>query len=251
MDFKQDTIGDILASEREMILHGAECYGDFFINASGFNHLLNIFVKSVDDPNKFIFFAFLFQIRKYYTLAWFSATRRHHVQTSMNLRYLIEAGQWAAYAMGNIEQEKFCSIDSNGIIHVKYHHKNSMYKWLDENFKPKADEFKRLKKLISGAGAHSDITFAFNNFKMENPGFRATFFDPENDFLIKTDLWFVANTALGLLDLFYGVNLKYKVFKLIDGFDLKFKNLVKVNYRLKEEMMKTENYKKAESLINK
>ena len=106
--------------------------------------------------------------------------------------------------------------------------------------------------MISGAGAHSNITYAFQNFEMkpiEDPGFRTTFFDPENDYWIKTDLWFVANTAMGLLDLFYGVNQKYKVFKFIDDFGPRFKTLVDQNNRLKAEMMETENYKKVKSMI--
>lgn len=251
MEFKQDTIGDIIESESQMILHGAECYGDYFINASEFNTLLNGFIKSVDDPAKFIAIAFIFQIRKYHTLALFSAVRRHHIQTSMNLRYVIESAQWVAYAMGNEDQDKFCSKDSNGIISIEDQHEKAMYKWLDDNFKVKADETRRLKKVISGAGAHSNITYAFQNFEMKpfkDAGFKTTFFDPENDYWIKTDLWFVANTALGLLDLFYGVNQKHNVFKFVDDFGPKFKVLVDQNNQLKNEMMQTENYKRSQKL---
>lgn len=251
MEFKQSTIEDILTSEHEMFLHGGECYGEYFNNAAEFNDLLNNFIKSVDDPSKFIAVAFIFQARKYHTLALFSAIRRHHIQTSMNLRYVIEAAQWATYAMGNKEQEKFYSKGANDIINVEDKHERAMYKWLDDNFKIKADETRRLKKMISGAGAHSNISYAFQNFEMKpfhDAGFKTTFFDPENDYWIKTDLWFVANTALGLLDLFYGVNQKYKVFRFIDDFSQRFKELVDQNNRLKAEMMGTENYKRAKAL---
>jgi len=146
MDFKQDTIGDIIESESEMFLHGAECYGEFFINASEFNNLLNNFIKSIDDPKKFIFVAFLFQVKKYHTLALFSAIRRHHIQMSMNLRYVIESAQWAAYATGNEEKDNFCDVDSRGIINVTDKHENTMYEWLDKNFKTKSDETRKLKK---------------------------------------------------------------------------------------------------------
>ena len=149
MEFKQDTIGDIIESEGQMILRGAECYGEYFINASELNNLLNNFIKSVDDPAKFIAIAFIFQTRKYHTLALFSAIRRHHIQTSMDLRYVIEAAQWAAYGMGNEEQEKFCNKDSSGIISVENKHEKAMYKWLDDNFKAKADETRRLKKIFN------------------------------------------------------------------------------------------------------
>lgn len=115
MDFKQETIGDILTSEREMVLHGVESYGDFFINASEFNHLLQGFIKSV-DPDHFIFAMFLAQIRKYHLLALFSAVRLHHIQAMMNLRQVLEAGSCAAYAIANPDQNRFADIDENGII---------------------------------------------------------------------------------------------------------------------------------------
>ena len=38
MDFKQETIGDILDSEKEMVLHGAERFGAYFIHASEINN---------------------------------------------------------------------------------------------------------------------------------------------------------------------------------------------------------------------
>ena len=82
-------------------------------------------------------------------------------------------------------------------------------------------------------------------------GFKTTFFDPEDDYWIKTDLWFVANTVLGLLDLFYGVNQQYKVFQLADDFDTKFKQLVAENNRLKAEMMSTDRFKNAQKLAGK
>jgi hypothetical protein len=83
----------------------------------------------------------------------------------------------------------------------------------------------------------------------ENPGFKTTFFDPDDEYIVKTDLWFVANTIMGLLDLFYGVNQQYKVFKFVDDFDINFKKLVDQNNKLKEEMMNTERYKKVSKNI--
>ncbi len=251
MEFKQDTIGDIIESESQMILQGAKAYGDYFINASEFNNLLNSFIETIDDPEKFIAIAFIFQVQKYHTLALFSAVRRHHIQMDMNLRYVIEAAQWAAYGMGNTEEEKFCSKDSNRIISVEDKHWQAMYKWLDDNFKVEADETRRLKKMISGSGAHSSITYALQNFGMkpiDDPGFERIFFDSDDDYLVKTDLWFVANTALGLLDLFVGVNQQYKVFKLADDFNFKFKQLVDQNNQLKGEMMNADRYKNAQKL---
>jgi len=251
MQFKQDTMGDVVESERQMILQGADCYGEYFINAMEFNNLLNNFIESVNDPSKFIAIAFIFQIRKYHSLALFSSVRRHHVQATMNMRYVIEAAQWAAFAMGNEEQEKFCRKDTNGIIYVDDRHEKTMYEWLDANFKLKADETRQLKKILSGGGSHSNIAYVFQNFEMKpfhDAGFKMSFFDSEDDYRIKTDLWFVANSAMGILDLFYGVNQQFQVFKLEEDFNIKFERLVEQNNRLKVEMMQTENFKKIEAL---
>lgn len=54
MDFKQSTIEEILDSEREMVLKGAERYGDYFHNASNFNAMLHHFLESI-NPDRFIF----------------------------------------------------------------------------------------------------------------------------------------------------------------------------------------------------
>ena len=115
MDFKQSTIGEILDSEREMVLKGAELYGEFFVNAADFNHLLNEFLKSV-DRDLFIFTAFLSQIRKHHTLALFSTVRLHHTQAMMDLRQVLESGTCAAYAMRNPEVDDFAEIDKQGIM---------------------------------------------------------------------------------------------------------------------------------------
>lgn len=251
MEFKEDTIGDIIESEGQMILHGAERFGDYFINASEFNNLLNKFIKSIDDPTRFIFMLFLSQVKKHHILALFSSVRLHHVQAGMNLRQVMEAGQWAAYALGNIEEEKFFDKDHNGIINTTGKHWGRMYKWLDENFKIKADEVKNIKKIISGSVGHSNIAYAFQNFKLgppEKPSFSNTYFDEEDEYRVKTDLWFVANTAMGLLDLFYGVNLQYKVFQVENDFLPTIRKLTDQNHALKAEMAKHPRYQKALNL---
>jgi len=247
MEFKQSTIGDLIESEREMVLTGAERYGEYFINASEFNVLLNSFVKSIDDPSKFIFVAFLSQVRKHHTLALFSAVRLHHIQSGLNLRQVLEAGAWGAYAMVHGDRDKFCETDADGILNIPKKLKIASNKWLDQNFKIKSDELKKLKELINKSVAHSNIVYTSQNFEMRsvnNPGFHTPFFDFDDEYKVKNDLWFIANIALGLMDLFYEVNQKYKVFQLVDDFNIRFKQLVNQNNRLKSEMMEHPRFKK-------
>jgi len=246
MDFKQTTMDDIIESEREMILNGARGYGDYFINANEFNQLLNNFIKSVDDIEKFIFIAFLSQVKKHHTLALFSTVRQHHIQMSMNLRQVLEAGAWAAYAMGNKEQEKFAE-SNNGILDVPDRLRKAKNKWLNDNFKIKSDEIKNLKDQINKSTAHSTIIYAFQNFRINpisNPGFDTPFFDFTDEYKVKSDLWFVGNVALGLIDLFNGVNQRFGVFQFVDDFSGRFKDLVDQNKRLKTELMQNQRYTK-------
>ena len=253
MEFKQDTIGDIIESEKQMFLHGAERFGDYFINATEFNNLLQQFIKFIDS-DRFIFAMFLAQIRKYHLLALFSSVRLHHIQVMMNLRQVLEAGSCAAYAIANPDQEGFANIDENGIMDATQKLTQKRYKWLEDNFKKGSDAIKNMKITINNSTAHSNIVYAHNNFRFdgEQRKFITPFFDIEDDYLIKTDLWQIGNIAMGLMDLFYGINTKYNVIKFVDDFIPRLKTLEDKNHRLKAEMMSTERYKKAQNLrVNK
>lgn len=248
-NFKQSTFGEIIESEREMILKGADQYGIFFENALECNNLLNNFVKSIDDIDKFIFLAFLSQVKKHHTLALFSVVRRHHIQAGMNLRQVIEGASWAAYALGHKEEEKFCEKGNNDVMQVPDRLGKAKNKWLTDNYKDGSEMIKRLKDLINSSTAHSNIVYAFQNFQVRaDPGFDIPFFDYPDDYKIKNDLWFVGNIALGLLDLFYGVNKDYKVFQCTDEYLTTFKKFMVQNNALKVDIMQSERFQKITSI---
>jgi hypothetical protein len=245
MNIKQKTLQDIIDSEKSLLVSAKEDYGEYFDNALGFNSLLNNFIKSLNDPEKYIFLAFFSQIKKNHTLALFSSLRLHHVQAGMNLRQFIEASSWAVYAMGNKEIEKFCD-SSNGFLDVNEKHTKERNAWLLVNYKDASEKFNIQRKIINKSLAHSNIVYTFQNFKT-NPkefGFNFSFFDEYDDFKVKTDLWTIGNFALGLLDLMYGVNNDYNVFDIIDDFLPEFRKLVDQNNKLKQEMMNHPRFKK-------
>lgn len=252
MKIKQHTIGDIIESERQMILHGAERFGDYFINASEFNNLLQQFIKSV-DPDRFIFVMFLAQIRKHHLLAHFSTVRLHHIQAMMNLRQVLEAGSCAAYAIANPDQAGFTDIDENGITDISQDLTKKRYEWLEGNFKEGSDAIKNMKSTINNSTAHSNVVYAHNNFRFDGDQgkFVTPFFDIEDDYLVKTDLWQIGNIAMGLMDLFYGVNDGLNVVKFVDDLVPRLKALEAENHRLKAEMMSTERFKNAQKLGDK
>lgn len=245
MEFKQDNLGEIIESEREMLLTAADRFGDFFINVSEFNDLLNNFLESVDQ-DRFIFAMFLSQIRKHSTLAIFSTVRLHHVQASLNLRQVLEAGSCAAYAIANIDREDFADFDDNGFLDASQKLTKKRYKWLEENYLDGSTAIYNMKNNINTSSAHSNIIYAHNNFNFDIKAgkFETPFFDMEDEYRVQITLWSIANTIMMLIDLFYGVNRDRNVIKFIDDFIPQLKNLEKENLRLKNILMATDRFKK-------
>lgn len=250
MGFTQNTIGEIIEREKQMVLNGAQRYGDFFIVSSEFDNLLQHFVKSV-DPDRYIFTMFLSQIRKHHLLALFSSLRLHHIQAMMNLRQVLEAGTLAAYAIANTDEKDFADIDENGMIEFSNKKLDKKrYRWLETHFKDGAGVIERMKKIINKSAAHANIVYAHHNFNFDSKEgkFITPFFDIEDDYLVKTDLWQIGNVAMGLMDLFYGVNMELSVIKFIDDFIPRLKQLEKKNLEQKFEMMNHERYKNIEKI---
>ena len=249
MEFKQDTIGDIIESESQMVLCGAERFGNYFINASEFNNLLQNFIKSV-DPDRYIFAMFLSQIRRYHLLALFSAVRLHHIQAMMDLRQVLEAGSCAAYAIANPDRSGFACIDEDGTLNPSKKLENNRYKWMEENFKKGSDAIKRMKETINSSTAHSNIVYACAGFKLDGDQkkFITPFFDTEDSYRIKVDLWQIGNIAIGIMDLFYGINKNLNAIKFVDDFIPRLKLLEAENHRLRAEMMKTDRFKESKAL---
>ncbi len=244
MDFKQTTFEEIINSEKDMILTAEERYGDYYINAYGLNILLGEFIKSI-DPDRYIFTMFLSQIKKHSILALFSTVRLHHVQAMMDLRQVLEAGSCAAYAIANPDQSGFADIGENGILDASQKLTGKRYKWLDEKYPTGSTAIHNMKGSINSSSAHSNIIYAHKNFNLNSEAgkFETPFFDAEDEYLVKINLWTVGNIIMGLTDLFYGIARDHGGIVFSDDFIGRLKELEKENHKLKAEMMSTERYK--------
>lgn len=244
---KQSNIEEIIESEKEMVLNGKSIYGDYYVNAVESNYLLNNFIKSVEDVEKFIFIAFLSQIKKHHTLALFSALRLHFVQMGMNLRQVLEAGAWAVYAMGNKEEEKFRELTSEKTFIFPDKLQKTRNSWIESKYADNSSFFLNFKKIINKHIAHPNLMTAHQNFSMndiKNKGFHTPFFDHFDEVRVKTNLWMIANISLSLLNLFCIANKEYKIFKTKDDFSIKMKEIISQNDLLKDDMMKNTRLKK-------
>jgi hypothetical protein len=109
----------------------------------------------------------------------------------MNLRQVLEAGAAAAFAIANPDQEHFVETDEQGQLDACPKLTKKRYKWLDDNYKERSESLKKIKEQINVSSSHANIISAHNTFRIEESGERAgaPFFDVEDDYFVKTDLW--------------------------------------------------------------
>ena len=77
------------------------------------------------------------------------------------------------------------------------------------------------------------------------------FFDVEDEFQVKVDLWLTASISIELMDLLYGVNKGRDVVKFIPNFESDLHQFHQRNSALLREMQSTERYKRAFAMMQK
>lgn len=246
MAFPQSTLEEITESEAQMVRTAAERFGNFFLNAWECSVLLSKCVVSVDH-SRLNFARFHAVLKKHHTLAILSLVRLHKVQAMMGLRQALEAGCAAAFAIANPEDEHFFKVDQYGIITSPQSLTEKRYRWLDQNFRQRSDGIKAKKKLINDNHSHTNIVISDSVFRIDDTGqlINAPFFDIEDAYFVKTDLWLAAGIALELMDWFYGVNKGRDVLAFAPGFIDDVQRLAKATDALRAEMVATERFKAA------
>lgn len=246
MAFPQSTLEEITESEAQMVRTAAERFGTFFLNAWECSVLLSKCVISVDH-SRLNFARFHAVLKKHHTLAILSLVRLHKVQAMMDLRQALEAGCAAAFAIAKPEDEHFFKVDQYGIITSPQSLTEKRYRWLDQNFRQRSDGIKAKKKLINDNHSHTNIVISDSVFRIDDTGqlINAPFFDIEDAYFVKTDLWLAAGIALELMDWFYGVNKGRDVIAFAPGFIDDVQRLAKTTDALRAEMVATERFKAA------
>jgi hypothetical protein len=246
MDFPQSTLEQITESEAQMVRTAKERFGNFFLNAWACSVLLSKCVVSVDHT-RLNFARFHVVLKKHHTLAVLSIVRLHKVQAMMDLRQALEAGCAGAFAIANPEDEHFFKIDQHGIVTTPQKLTEKRYRWLEKNFKARSDAIKTKKDLINNNQSHANVISADSVFRIDDTGelINAPFFDIEDDYFVKTDLWLAAGIALELMDWFYGVNKGRDVIAFAPRFVEDVQALAKEADALRAEMVATDRYQRA------
>jgi hypothetical protein len=241
----QGTIEDLIESEGRLALDAPARYGKYYLHAAECSVFFSNFAKSI-DPDRAIFARLHALAKKHHTLALFSTVRLHQVQSAMNLRQVLEAGA-AAFAIANPEPRHFVETNKQGLMNWSQRLTGRMYAWLDREYGAGSRVIKELKGLINETLAHANLVYTNNIFEIddEERAFLTPFFDREDAYHIKTDLWRIGQVGIELLDLFYSVNQDRNVIKLVDDFLSRFEALAEQNMVLHAEMTSTQRYKSA------
>lgn len=249
-DLKQSNLSEIIGTEHDLLIKAPEHYGEFFSHSIESYKLLQSFVLRIEDE-AWLFIAFLAQLRKHNLLALLSSVRLHHVQAVMNLRQVLESGANAAYALGTPNSDDFAEATEEGILKLPKNLKNKRYKWLERNYPKGSSAIRSMKKVLQ-TYSHSNIVDAHRTFKYEEKDGTAKletpYFDFKNEFQTKSNLWSIANISMGLMDLFYGINLNEKIITFSSDFVKRLQTIEKENKRLKEILMSTPNFKRADKI---
>ncbi len=246
MEFPQSTLEEIIESERLMLITAKDRYGNYYTHARECTVFLSLCIMSVVH-DRLMFARFFAQMKKHHTLALFSALRLHKVQAMMNLRQVLEAGAAAAFAIANPEQHHFAETDQRGLLDPSQELTKKRYAWLQNNYREKSEWIRDTKERINVSAAHANMVSAHSVFRIADAGdeIKAPFFDIEDEYFVKADLWLIGSVALTLMDLFYGVNQGRDVIEFRGRFADSIGQMAEENNRLLADMKATPRFKRA------
>ncbi len=244
------TLTEIIEGEHNKTLNALNKYGENFAHNLMVFQLLESFFTEFKAPQD-IFLRFYYSVRNFYLLTLFSIIRLHHTQSSLNLRQLIESGTDAAYSIAFPDVEKFAKTDEFGIMDSTIKLKSKRYKWLSKNYPATSTTILKIKEPVQ-VSSHSNLVDTNRGYKFlsskEGAQIQVSYFDFEDDYMEKAALWQLANTTLAIIGLWYEVSQSYKSIEVMPDFAEKHSNLMKENQKIKDGVMQTERFQKADTL---
>ena len=101
--------------------------------------------------------------------------------------------------------------------------------------------------MLNESQTHANVVAAHGVFRIEGDQVQAPFFDVEDEYHVKLDLWLAAAVALDVMKLFREVNQGHNVIEFFEGFDAHLTTLENRVVALMEEMKATERWQRAEA----
>jgi hypothetical protein len=190
------------AEEHQKLVDAERRYGNAFVNAYNTTILLsNLMMWPVIDCD--IFIRFYSQMKKYHTLSVVSTVRLHRIQAKMDLRYFLESTANAAFSLAHTDTQNYFDLQNSRIGDAQKATLKA-YRWLETTYPGHSTFLKEIKTEINEQTAHAHVINSQHNFDFV-PGQRAeiitSYFDFEDEELVKLDLWLGAKAGLHAIDL--------------------------------------------------
>ncbi len=226
------------ADEEHRLTHQAEkTHGNYFINAActsiAYSRLVGMPVTDCET-----FFRFHAQAKKHHTLSVLSTVRRHRTQAKLNLRYYLESTVQAAYALAHQDVKLYFDVDQLTFVDRDTVAKRAN-KWLSKKYPASSTEILRVKNDINSQDAHSSIAASGGilGYDQNERAIITSFFDFEDNDIIRADLWVCAQAGLVGLDLLIAVRDEFGGFLFERGIVEEFQRLREANALLFNEML--------------
>ncbi len=251
MAYPQSTLEEIIDSERAMLLDAPIHYGQHYAHARAATMYLSLCIVSIEFDRTDMFGRLFSLMKKHHTLAFFSALRLHKVLAVMNLRQVLEAGASAAFGIANPEAH-FVDTDPFGILDPSQKLTKKRYRWLDDNYPDKSKWIADTKDKINATTAHANVISGDSTFQVAPASdvMGTPFFDIEDEYFVKADLWLISSVAITLMDFFFGVAGNVAgggraVMEFRSDFQRTIQGLAAENNALHSEITATDRYKSA------
>lgn len=185
-----------------------------------------------------IFISFLGKVHNSLLLALLATIRKHDVQTNMMLRQALESDVLACYALSEPVIESFTTEDQDGLLSSRKDVRTRAYKWLEEEYEDHSVKIKHMKDVINESSAHSDIMQTPTNYECLQDMMWIFIFDKDDEHSVtKQRLWWIANIAFGLIDLFSIVAKKCPLIDFVDDFAKRMSEYGSDNRKWKTKLM--------------
>lgn len=237
IDIQQSTLPQIIETEHRLAMTAAERYGKYYKHAEAATSFISLFPKSV-PPTLPIFARFWSLTKKHHLLALLSTVRLHQTQAMMDLRQTLEAAVCAAFAIVYTDPALFADTTEAGTLDSSQALSRKRYRWLDDNFPDASLYIKGHKDGINNSTAHANIVYTHRIFELKEREYNLPFFDIDDEYYTRTDLYTIGAIGISLMNLFYAVNDRHgRPIEFVEDFEQRLLLLNSQSEELQKEML--------------
>lgn len=229
----------ILLAESQLVHHAPAQFGKTYDIPLEFIDVFSADLFETFNQTADIFVSLYPQVRNHLLLAWLSTLRRHRTQAWLNMRHAIEFGNAAAFALAHNDGEFFASKRADGTLDAHKGLVTKRNRWIAKNFPPLSSSLKQIKDDLNENSCHANVIIASLTSRVDEVKQTITsrFFDHDDAFFVRVDLWQIGHISALILKLFVEVNTASGFARLSPAKLAKAEQLREENFLLQEELL--------------